>query len=365
LAERELALLPKRDTVFAISDVVDIPTGNGKYQKGTIPKPKDVHLMHRGDIDKPRQIVGPGALSEVNSLQGRFPISSSDRESSRRAALADWIANRDNGLTWRSIVNRVWHYHFGRGLCDTPSDFGRMGGVPSHPEFIDWLATWFRDDAEGSLKALHRLIVTSHTYQQSSHPAQTDIGAESDSENRLLWRQNRVRLDADGFRDFVLFHSEQIDFTMGGPAIQNFVQSPGPQSTPKLDYAAYDWTSKGAGRRSIYRYVWRGIADPLMSALDFPELGLLAPSRSMSTSPIQSLALYNNRFVLHHCQAAEAALTARSSNLDEQISLLVLRVYGRPVSDIELSQFREHATRFGLSSLVRVIFNSNEFFYFD
>ena len=111
-----------------------------------------VHLLERGDIDKPKEEVGPGALSAVTALPARFGLANPNNEAERRAALADWLASPNNPLTWRSIVNRVWHYHFGQGICDTPSDFGKMGGTPSHPELLDWLSVWFRDEAKGSLK---------------------------------------------------------------------------------------------------------------------------------------------------------------------------------------------------------------------
>ncbi len=127
-------------------------------------------------------------------------------------------------------MNRVWQYHFGRGLCDTPSDFGRMGGAPSHPELLDWLAVWFRDEARGSLKQLHRLIVTSRTYRQRSlvtDDAATNHALAVDSDNRLLWRQNRLRLDADGFRDFTMVAAGTLDLKMGGPAIQIFIKAKG------------------------------------------------------------------------------------------------------------------------------------------
>src|SRR5207245_3251899 len=142
-----------------------------------------------------------------------------DDEGVRRAALAQWLAHADNPLTWRSAVNRVWHHHFGRGLVETPNDFGKMGGKPSHPELLDWLAVWFRDDARGSLKQLHRLIVTSATYRQSSvaqasgprvrrpsSPAETGVRTPPpdaagtaglpDADNRPRWRTTRNRLDA-------------------------------------------------------------------------------------------------------------------------------------------------------------------------
>src|SRR6185503_2252737 len=154
----------------------------------------------------------------------------SKSEGERRAALAKWISNTNNILTRRSIVNRVWHYHFGRGLVETPNDFGKMGGVPSHPELLDWLAIWFRDDAKSSLKALHQLIVTSATYRQASvgtrstasHFEQKNGNAVErvptvvDTPNRLLSRMNRSRLDADQVRDAVLQISGCLDLRVGG-----------------------------------------------------------------------------------------------------------------------------------------------------
>src|SRR5439155_19537148 len=121
-----------------------------------------------GEIGKPLGAAMPGARSCVSALPATFVLANAGDEGARRAALARWLTARENPLPWRSIVNRVWHHHFGRGLVETPNDFGRMGGAPSHPELLDWLAIWFRDDARGSLKQLHRLIVTSATYQQTS-----------------------------------------------------------------------------------------------------------------------------------------------------------------------------------------------------
>lgn len=356
----QLAALPPPLQVFAIGKSVEIPSGNGNTQMGAISAPKPVHLLQRGDIDKPQDIVPPGALSALNHSPARFAIPA-EPESLRRAALADWIAHPDNVLTWRSVVNRVWHYHFGRGLCDTPSDFGRMGGVPSHPELIDWLAIWFRDQAGQSSKNLHRLIVTSHTYQQSS---QSRAEADSaDSSNRLLWRQNRRRLDADAYRDWVMQASGMIDLQMGGPSVQQFTKSPGPQSTPVLDYAAFDWSSPGANRRSIYRYVWRGIADPFMAALDFPDLGLLAPERVNSNSALQALELYNNSFVLHFSQQLANRLAEHHPNQQQQVEQAVMSCLGRRATAHEKELMTKLVEQHGLANLCRVLFNSSEFVY--
>ncbi len=236
-----------------------------------------------------------------------------------------------------------------------------MGGAPTHPELLDWLAIWFRDESKGSLKQLHRLIVTSQTYRQSSEMRSAPQAI--DASNRLLWRQNRLRLDADAYRDFVLTVSGRMDWKMGGPAIQHFHQSPGAQMTPKLDYAAYDWSSPGANRRSIYRFVWRGIPDPLMSALDFPDLGLLTPTRSQSISPLQALALYNNNFVLFHSQAMAGQLRADAKDIGQQVELAVQRCYLRSPVEVERVEFRDYAEQHGLASLCRLLFNSSEFLF--
>jgi len=257
----------------------------------------------------------------------------------------------------------VWHFHFGRGLCDTPSDFGKMGGEPSHVELLDWLAVWFRDEAKGSMKSLHRLIVTSAAYRQSS--ALREDAAKLDGDNRFLWRQNRHRLDADAVRDFTLAASGALDLTMGGPSIRHFKASKGPQATPALDYTAYDWASPGAGRRSIYRNVWRGIADPFMEALDFPDLGLLAPARSFSFSSLQALTLFNNAFILHNSAALARRAEVETTTLEAQVGNAVRLVWLRTPTADESRDFTDFARVQGFPALCRVLLNSNEFLHLD
>lgn len=360
-AEEALAQLPPQAVVYAAAPKVEVPDGNAAPKFAALEKPKPVHRMIRGDFDRPAEEVGPGALAALAALPARFDLADPADEAARRAALADWIASPDNVLTWRSAVNRVWHYHFGRGLCDTPSDLGEMGGAPSHPELIDWLALWFRDEARGSLMALHRLIVTSETYRQSS--AARDEAEAIDGENRLLWRQNVQRLDAGQFRDVVLAVSGRLDLTMGGAAVRHFYESPGPQITPVLDYATFDWNGEGAGRRAIYAFVWRGIPDPVMEALDFPDLGLLAPQRGFSASALQSLTLYNNPFTLHHAHAMAQRLQSEAPTLNAQIARAANLLWYRDPSAEEAQKFEEYASSHGLAALCRVLLNSNEFLF--
>ncbi len=358
-AEQRLASLPARSTVYAVSSsysrAAKLPT--------PIP-PKVVHLLTRGDIDKPGQVAKPGALSAITELSSRFELSDPNDEASRRAALADWLAASENPLTWRSVANRVWSWHFGRGLCDTPNDFGRMGGEPSHPELLDWLAVWFRDDAKGSLKQLHRTILLSQTYQRQSKTS-FSATSESDPQNRLLWRMNPRPLDAESYRDAVLQISGHIDLTMGGPGIQQFTQSKGAQATPKLDYDAFDWTSPAASRRSIYRVVWRGIADPFMESLDFPDLGLLAPKRGYSVSALQALAVFNNDFVLHHSQVLAEKLKTKHAAVDQQIAEACRLIYLRGPTDDEQLALLDYTNKHGLAAMCRILLNSNEFVFVD
>src|SRR5262249_1651411 len=157
----ELAALPPQSFVFAgASDFA--PDAGHKPPGG----PRPVWILTRGDIHSPTKPAVPGTLSVCGGLQARFAMSPGDDEAIPRARLARWIIDRANPLSWRSIVNRVWQHHFGRGLVATPNDFGRMGALPSHPELLDWLASTFAESG-GSLKRLHRLIVTSATYRQS------------------------------------------------------------------------------------------------------------------------------------------------------------------------------------------------------
>ncbi|MBL6706910.1 MAG: DUF1553 domain-containing protein, partial [Planctomycetaceae bacterium] len=246
-----------------------------------------------------------------------------------------------------------------------------------HPELLDWLAVWFRDDAKGSLKQLHRLILLSSTWQRASvvprstsampeaHTDQTADAAAVDSDNRLLWRMNRRRLDAESYRDSILQITDRIDLTMGGPGIQQFTQSKGAQATPKLDYDAFDWSSSEAARRSIYRVVWRGIADPFMESLDFPDLGLLPSKRGESVSALQALSVFNNDFVLHHSQVLATSLETTQPTIDDQIAQACRLIFLRVPRTEESSLLTAYAQKHGLAATCRVLLNSNEFLFVE
>lgn len=332
---------------------------------------KTVHVLKRGLIDQPGAVADPGALSAIDELPGRFRLPEGHHESARRAALADWLAAKENPLTWRSVVNRVWHYHFGRGISATTNDFGRMGAAPSHAALLDWLAIWFRDDADGSLKRLHRLILTSDAWQRSSRLAPDAASGEfaqhfrRDAGNRLLWRRLPRPLDAGAFRDVVLQVAGRLDETHGGPGIMHFTQSKGQQVTPQLHYDQFDWNASASGRRSIYRVVWRGIPDPFLDALDFPDLGLLTGKRESSVSALQSLALLNNSFVLHHSEALAARLQRERAALPDQLERAWQLAFQQSPAPEALDALQLHAEQHGLAAACRLIFNTNAFMFID
>ena len=327
--------------------------------------PRPVHLLARGDVKRPGDLMQPAAISAVPGPNPQFDLSDqsdqSDRsdEGTRRAALARWLTDPRNMLTRRSIVNRVWHYHFGRGLVETPNDFGHMGALPTHPELLDWLTFWFLDHGE-SLKKLHRLLVTSATYRQSS--ANNPAFARLDSDNRFLWRMNRARLDAETVHDAMLLISGKLDLTMGGPSVQQFAFKD--DHSPTYDYTQFDPDSPVAGRRSIYRFLVRSVPDPLMESLDCPDASLLAPKRSVTVTALQALAILNNPFVLKQCEHL-AARVAQAGDLKQQIEQIYQLALNRQPTPAEIQQLVPFAGQHGMASLCRVVFNTSEFMFAD
>jgi hypothetical protein len=352
----ELGALPAPAVVYAAAANFT-PDGSHK----PTPTPRTVRVLKRGDIRKPGGVAEPGSVSCLPGLPGRFELPKDHAEGARRAALAEWLTSPDNPLTWRVIVNRVWQYHFGRGIVDSPSDFGKMGRPPSHPELLDRLAADFREHQ--SLKRLHKLIVTSATYrQQSRHDPKA---AAVDADNRLLWRMNRPRLDAEQVRDAVPLISGRLDTTPGGPSDQQFEMKPGIHVTPLVDYAKFDWDRPKGHRRSVYRFVFRTLPDPLVDCLDGADASQLTPRRNESVTAPQALALLNNEFVLVHSRALAGWLEKQSADHDRQIIVACERVWGRPPTADERKELAAYADKHGLANLCRVLFNSNEFLFVD
>ena len=333
----------------------------GNFTAAAAPRP--VHVLLRGDVRQPLAQVAAGALSCLPALERHFELPLDAAEGQRRAALAHWLTDAANPLTWRSIVNRVWQCHFGRGLVDTPNDFGRMGSAPSHPELLDWLAIWFRDNG-GSFQQLHRLLLTSSAYRQSSAPREHDDPAQRvDAGNTLLWRMPRSRLEAEAVRDAMLAISGKLDLTMGGPSVRwfQFVDD----HSPRYRYDAFDPDGAGAFRRSIYRHIVRSVPDPFFETLDCADASLLTPKRYATMSPLQALAMYNNRFVLRQAEHFAARVRSEAQALPEQVDAAVRMAFARQPAASERTIMIRHCQQHGLESLCRLIFNLNEFLFVD
>jgi len=361
--QRSLAALPDPQFVYAVTR--DFPPDGENFKPS--PQPRPIHLLSRGELGKPGELVGPGTLGCVPDMSRELAIPDASDESARRAALALWLTDERNVLTWRSIVNRVWHYHFGRGLCDTPNDFGKMGGAPSHPELLDWLAVWFRDEAKGSLKSLHRLIVTSATWRQSTLARD---GVSGDGENRLLWRQNRLRLSGEQVRDTLLALGGQLDLTMGGPSAVQFI-SKGDATFMSggnpafLDYEHFDPDSSAARRRAVYRFLFRTVPDPFMDALDCPDGGATTPVRGVSSTAQQAFAMLNDPFLIRQSEHMAERLTVNGATPDAQTEAAFQLVFQRGARPEERAPFAAYIERHGLANACQLLLNSNEFLYLD
>ena len=356
--QAELAALPPQRMVYAAaSDFA--PVASFRPAKGCRP----VQVLRRGDVAQPIKPAAPAALSCIPGLPAKLPVGNTNEEGARRAAFARWLSDRRNVLTWRSIVNRVWHYHFGRGIAATPSDLGRMGAAPTHPQLLDWLAVEFRDGG-GSLKKLHRLIVTSEAYRRSCrHDA---AAARADADNLLLWRMNRSRLDAESVRDAVLFVSGKLDSTMGGPSVKHFRQSKGIHVTPIVDYAGFDVDSPEGCRRSIYRFLFRTLPDPFLEALDCPDASQFMPARASSVTALQALAMLNDRFMVRQAEHFAARLRAEAGReLPGQVRRAYELALGRPATQRETALLAGYAGRHGMAAACRVILNCNEFMFVE
>jgi hypothetical protein len=320
---------------------------------GTFKEAEPVHRLYRGEPTSPRELVGPDALSVVSSLG----LSNDAPEAERRLALAKWIADDKNPLTPRVIVNRVWHYHFGTGLVSTPSDLGKNGTLPSHPKLLDWLAWNFMQNG-WSLKWLHREILGSATYRQSSAPRKDAIAMDADS--RWLWRFPPRRLEAEAIRDCVLEATGALQHRGGGPGflLLEIDHENVHHYFPKKEVGPDEF------RRMIYMTKIRQEQDAVFGVFDCPDGGQVIPSRSRSTTPLQALNLLNSDFMLQQAQLlADRAQQSYKGDRATQIKEVFRLAFSREPDSTELSNAKQLADEHGLSAVCRAILNSNEFLF--
>ncbi|MSR31171.1 MAG: DUF1553 domain-containing protein [Gemmataceae bacterium] len=355
--EAELKAIPFQ-TVYSGG----IHTGSGAFS-GTGSSgglPRQIFLLKRGNILNPAKEMGPGAVASLAHLPPRFDLPPGHNESVRRVALAQWITHPNNPLLHRSIVNRVWRWHFGRGLVETPSDFGRMGKEPTHPDLLDWLAVEFRNQGE-SLKWLHRLIVTSAAYRQES--ASDGVRANKDGDNAYYWRMNRRKLEAEAIRDSVLTVSGAMRQEMFGPAFQDFIIEK-PEHSPHYQYHLFNPENPLAFRRSVYRFLVRSQQQPFMATLDCADPSIQVDKRNETISSLQALALLNNGFMLTQAKVLAARLE-KDFSPEERVTAGFRLALGRSPTPGEQKELSAFTQQHGLAALARVLFNLNEFAFVD
>jgi hypothetical protein len=357
----EIAALPPPQKVFAGT----VHSGSGAF-KGTGAdggKPRRIYLLARGNVSQPGREVPPAALSGKFGLPDFFQLPSQHKESERRAALAKWLIHTEHPLTWRSMANRLWQYHFGRGIVDTPNDFGRMGGTPTHPELLEFLAIELRDSQ--SIKKLQREIVMSATYQQSSVVA-NPLASSIDAQNVLLWQQNRRKLEAEAVRDAVLAASGSLDLRMGGEGYQDFVIEH-PEHSPHYEYDLADPSDSRTFRRSVYRFIVRSQLQPFMTLLDCADPSIRVDRRNETVSATQALTMLNNGFMLEQSKRFAARLRFElPAGSDEALAhRAFLLGVGRDGTNDEIETLAQYARQFGWENACRVVLNLNEFSFVD
>jgi len=351
-------------------------------------EPPPTHRLNRGDPMQEKELVAPGALEVVPikfslasatgqtgpsiglNVPAPIPTRPLTQDQQRRLALAKWITDPANPLPARVIVNRLWLYHFGEGLVSTPSDFGKNGQRPSHPELLDWLAAELvHPTAQSgetpppkpwSLKHLQRLIVTSATFRQSSQ-ARADARAV-DAQSRLLWRLPPRRLEAEPLRDAILAVSGRLDCRIGGPGFSVFEPNDNYVRVynPKQEFGPVEW------RRMVYATKVRMQPDATFGAFDCPDGGQIAPKRMRSTTPLQALNLLNSKFMLQQSEMLAARLQREAGNgVQDQVRLAFELLYGRTPEAPEAAAAGQLVSQHGLSALCRALFNSNEFVFLE
>ncbi len=392
--DREMDRLTKSEPALA-PDVIEARTNQLRLATPDLPlaylwrepspNPPASFVMERGSATRPGDPVQPAVPAIlVNNIQPVFPPAD-DRTSRRRLGLARWLADPENPLTARVIVNRVWQKHFGHGLVRTPNDFGLMGDPPTHPELLDWLANWFMHDANWSLKRLHRLILTSNTWRMSaqSNPEY----AAADSEVRLLWRMPYRRLQVEAIRDSMLAVSGQLNPKMFGPAMKPPIPAAAVEANTDRESS---WTPSDPGewsRRSIYVYIKRGLVVPLLEVLDLADTVNSCPQRQVTTVAPQALSLFNGDFVNEQARQfanrlRQEAGPGRSGQIELAWRLALCRT-PRPAEIAAMNSFcaqeasrliaeaaaenrelaKPDAEQLALVQMCRVILNLNEFVY--
>jgi hypothetical protein len=339
-----------------------LPTARVIAESGREARPS--YFLHRGSIDAKGTLMAPGVLSVASLKEPEFPEPPPDAKSTwRRRGFAEWLVSSDNPLTARVMVNRIWQHHFGEGIVRTPSNFGVMGEKPSHPELLDWLALEFIDRG-WSIKAMHRLMMTSDAYQMSSRDVPED--AAIDPDNRMFWRMPRQRLEAETIRDQMLAVAGTLDRTLGGPNVFPYIDPDLFEKSSKRDWPGKPDDDPTTWRRSLYVFSKRSIRYPLFETFDQPNLVNSVDRRNRSTVAPQALLLMNNSAVLVQSKKfADRVRRDAGAAPDAQVERAFRLALGRAPDRDELARSAEFvkSSPTGLAEFCHVLFNLNEFVY--
>ncbi|MBS0205529.1 MAG: PSD1 domain-containing protein [Planctomycetes bacterium] len=327
-------------------------------------------VMRRGIAANKGEEVDPAVPAVLVTEPLKFPQPDADDKSSlRRRTLADWITSPENPLAWRVLANRVWQHHFGKGIVDTPSNFGVSGSAPTHPELLDWLARQLIANG-GRLKPLHKVLLMSATYRQSSQ--HRDAAAKIDPSNQLLWRMNLRRLEAEVLRDSILATSGKLNLKGGGPGIKPRIRAELLTASQRNKWPIVETENEQHWRRSVYIYSKRQLLMPMMELFDAPTTTDSCSVRLVSIVPTQALLLMNDEFV----EDQAGFLAARAiSEADDNLQCIVARMFELTVSRVPQPDRLREAIEFvksrqtqsnraaALTDLAHVLFNSSEFLY--
>lgn len=325
-------------------------------------EPRPTHFLFRGSPGQKGSVMTPGVLTVAAKTEPLFEEPPAAATTSwRRRGFAEWLASAENPLTPRVMVNRIWQQHFGEGLVGTPNNFGKMGERPTHPELFDWLTTEFIRTG-WSIKAMHRLIMNSGTYQMSSNDIPTNVAI--DGENRYLWRMPRRRLEAESIRDSIMAVAGNLDRTVGGPAVLPYIDPALFQSSSKRTWNGRPDSDPSTWRRSVYVFSKRSIPLPMLDVFDKPDSVGSCARRNRSTVAPQALILMNNAFVLMEARTfAERLRKEAGTDPAEQVDLGFQLALSRKPSaseqkeSVEFLRTGEHA----LADFAQALMNLNEF----
>jgi len=359
LLDAELAKLPVEEEVARLKrETPDLP--RGYFMEERTAAPRATHILIRGKASSPGPEVGPSVPGILAKAQPSFAFDGT-RTSGRRLGLAKWIASRENPLTARVIVNRVWQWHFGEGIVRTANDFGVMGDKPSHEELIDWLAVWFMDNG-WSLKKLHTLILGSNTYRMAK--AGNPSYAAADPENRLLWRMPYRRLEAEAILDSALAVSGRLNTTLYGEFVYPKMQKEALEGSSDPDKIWKPFEEEKASRRAIYYIVKRSLMVPLMEVLDVCDTTRPAAKRQTTSVAPQALQLFNGDFINRQAKYfAERLRREAGTGPAAQIELAYRMALARPPKAAEKDTMLSFLQTGSLEEMCRVILNLNEFAY--